>query len=231
MKPLTNPFKQLTKFEWCLWILSLGVVALSFVLPKEKDVFSFIASLIGVTALIFVAKGMVVGQVLTVIFAIFYGIVSFSERYYGEMITYLCMSAPMAISAIVSWIKHPFQDSLEVRVNRLQKRAWLILSLVSIAVTIAFYFILEALETANLWVSTVSVTTSFLAASLTFLRSPYYALGYAANDVVLIVLWVISAIANIAYLPMVLCFVMFLFNDLYGFWNWKRMEKRQAGCL
>ena len=207
------------------------MVVLSFLLPQEKDVFSFIASFIGVTALIFVAKGMVIGQVLVVIFSVFYGIVSFAEHYYGEMITDLCLSAPMAISAIVSWIKHPFQDGLEVRVNRLQKRAWLILSLATIAVTVAFYFILDALETANLWVSTISVTTSFLAASLTFLRSPYYALGYAANDVVLIVLWLLSAIANIAYLPMVLCFVMFLFNDLYGFWNWKRMEKRQESCL
>ena len=228
MQKIRNPFKQLNRFEWTLWAVSAIIVIAAFLIPEKKDIPSLVASLIGVTALIFVAKGMVLGQALTVVFAVGYGIVSWSQKYYGEMITYLCMSAPMAISAIVSWVKHPYKDSAEVQVSKLSKKAWLFLSLAALLVTVAFYFILKALGTANLPVSTLSVTTSFFAASLTFLRSPYYALGYAANDVVLIVLWVFSAVADLSYLPMVLCFVMFLFNDLYGFFNWKRMEKRQA---
>lgn len=228
MQKIRNPFKQLNRFEWTLWAVSAIMVIAAFLIPEKKDIPSLIASLIGVTALIFVAKGMVLGQALTVAFAVGYGIVSWSQRYYGEMITYLCMSAPMAISAIVSWVKHPYKDSAEVQVGKLNKRTWLFLSLAAAIVTVAFYFILQALGTANLLVSTLSVTTSFFAASLTFLRSPYYALGYSANDVVLIVLWVCSAVSDLSYLPMVLCFVMFLLNDLYGFFNWKRMEKRQA---
>ncbi len=227
MKKIGNPFRQLNTFEWCLWGVSLIIVALAFLLPDEKNFLSLVASLVGVTALIFVAKGMVLGQVLTVAFATCYGVVSFSQKYYGEMITYLCMTAPMAISAIVSWLKHPFQDSVEVAVHRLSKKQWLFLSVSTPIVTVAFFFILGALGTASIVVSTLSVATSFFAASLTFLRSPYYALGYAANDVVLITLWVFSASQNWAYLPMVGCFVMFLVNDLYGFFNWKRMEKRQ----
>lgn len=228
MQKIRNPFKQLNRFEWTLWAVSAIMVIAAFLIPEKKDIPSLIASLIGVTALIFIAKGMVLGQALTVAFAVGYGIVSWSQRYYGEMITYLCMSAPMAISAIVSWVKHPYKDSAEVQVGKLSKRTWLFLSLAAAIVTVAFYFILQALGTANLLVSTLSVTTSFFAASLTFLRSPYYALGYSANDVVLIVLWVCSAVSDLSYLPMVLCFVMFLLNDLYGFFNWKRMEKRQA---
>ena len=143
------------------------------------------------------------------------------------MITYLCMSAPMAISAIVSWLRHPYKDSAEVEIRRLSPKEWGLLSLCAAATTVAFYFLLAGLNTANLWVSTLSVATSFFAAALTFLRSPYYALGYSANDVVLIVLWALAAKDDLSYLPMVLCFVMFLCNDLYGFFNWKRMEKRQ----
>lgn len=228
MKKYKNPFKELTRFEWWLWGISELVVLLAFLLPQEKDVASLIASAIGVTALIFVAKGMVFGQVLTVLFATVYAVVSWAEHYYGELITYLCMTAPMAISAIISWVKHPYQDSAEVTVRKMRKLEWFFLCLATVTATILFYFVLKLLGTANLTVSTLSVTTSFFAASLTYLRSPYYALGYAANDLVLIVLWVFSAIGNLAYLPMVLCFVTFFFNDLYGFWNWKRMEKRQA---
>ena len=98
----------------------------------------------------------------------------------------------------------------------------------TVIVTAAFYFILGALGTANLIVSTISVTTSFLAASLLMFRSSYYAIAYAANDVVLIILWVLASIDDPSYIPMVVNFAAFLANDLYGFLSWKAREKKQA---
>lgn len=224
---MKNPFKDLSKFELILWLSSVAVVTVSFLLAPSGDALSLVASLIGVTALIFVAKGYVLGQLLCIIFAVFYGIISFYFRYYGEMITYLGMSAPMAVAATVSWLKNPYKKTAEVKVNKIKKKHFILLLMLTLLVTIAFYFILKALGTANLFFSTVSVTTSFLAASLTFLRSPYYAVAYTANDVVLIALWVLAAMKDISYLPMIACFVTFLANDLYGFYSWRRMQKRQ----
>ena len=95
-------------------------------------------------------------------------------------------------------------------------------------VTVAFYFILGALDTPRLIVSTISVATSFAAVTFTYFRSPYYALAYAFNDAVLIVLWTFASFSDTSYIPMVMCFVMFLVNDSYGFYNWKKMQKEQA---
>ena len=95
-------------------------------------------------------------------------------------------------------------------------------------VTVAFYFILRFFHTANLLPSTLSVTTSFVAVYLTFRRSPYYALAYAANDVVLIVLWVMAALSEVRYVSVMVCFVAFVVNDLYGFISWRKMGKRQG---
>ena len=75
--------------------------------------------------------------------------------------------------------------------------------------------------------STLSVSTSFIAAYLTFRRSPYFALAYAANDVVLIILWTMASFIKTSYISVVICFVVFLINDLYGFVSWLKMEKRQ----
>ena len=225
---LVSLFHSLTKFEWCLWLSSVVVVTISFFLSPDKNVLNLIDSLIGVTALIFISKGYVIGQVLLIIFGVLYGIISFEYRYYGEIITYLGMSAPIAGLAVISWLRHPYKDSKEVEVNRhLKLSTWLTLLLLTAAVTVGFYFILKALGNSNLLFSTISVTTSFLAASLTFLRSPYYGLGYAANDAVLITLWVLAALEDPGYVPMIFCFVMFFINDLYGFFNWRRMSKRQ----
>lgn len=223
---INNPFRDLTKFELCLWIFSMAVILLSFAF-SQGGWLEAIASLIGVTALIFVAKGYVLGQLLTVVFSVFYGIISFFFGYYGEMITYLCMTAPMAVMSVISWIKHPYKGSKEVEISHLSAKKLVLMILLSVMVTAAFYFILKALGNANLLFSTISVTTSFIAVYLTFLRSPYYALGYAANDIVLIILWVLASMENISYLPMVMCFVMFLFNDIYGFYNWRKMRKHQ----
>ena len=222
-----NPFSVLTKFEWGLWLFSLLAVSLSYFLADGGSILNTIASLIGVTALIFLAKGAWQGQVLVIVFATFYGIISFYFRYYGEMITYLGMTLPLAVISLISWIRHPYKDSGEVATGRLTRKQLILMSLLTVAVTAAFYFILRALHTANLAVSTLSIATSFAAAFLTVCRSPYYALGYAVNDLVLIALWLLAAVEDISYLPMVVCFVMFLFNDTYGFINWRRMQRRQ----
>ena len=199
---------------------------------REENMIFVAASIIGVTSLIFNAKGNPFGQLLMVIFSILYGIISYTFRYYGEMITYLGMTAPMAVFALISWLRNPFKgNKAEVAVNHLHHREVWWMLLLSAAVTALFYFILAYFHTANILPSTLSVTTSFIAVYLTFRRSPYFALAYASNDVVLIVLWTLAAFKIITYICVIICFVVFLVNDLYGFVSWRRMKKRQAELI
>ena len=215
-------------FEWGLWGCSVAAIALSSCLGENFHPLTLLASLLGVTSLIFIAKGNVLGQFLVSIFSILYALVSFEQRYYGEMITYVFMSLPASVAACVTWLKNPSKKGKsEVKVATVSAMKLFWIAIIAIVVTTVFYFILDFFQTNNLIVSTVSVATSFIASALLILRSRYYALAYAANDVVLIVLWVYSSFSSLAYLPMVVCFVAFLFNDLYAFYNWKRMQKRQ----
>lgn len=225
---IIDSIKRMKWYEVMLWGISVLAILISFFLFKNHQYTTLIASLIGVTALIFVAKGDVLGQVLTVVFAFVYAVVSYRFRYWGEMITYLGMTAPIAVMAVITWIKNPYKRG-EVKVRHTTPKLWTGLIAAALIVTFIFYFILRYFDTPNLVVSTISITTSFLAATLTMLRSPYYALFYAANDVVLIVLWMMATATDISYLPMVICFVMFLLNDLYGYVNWQRMKRRQEG--
>ena len=218
---------SLTRFEWGLWLTSLAVMLGTALLFRPVDTMSLLASLIGVTSLIFLARGHALGQVLMIVFSVFYGLISVSVRYYGEAVTYLGMTAPMALVALITWLRNPYRGGAEVAVHRVTKQQWLVMLLLTALVTTAFYFILRALGNAALAVSTLSIATSFLAAYLTALRSPWYALAYAMNDLVLIVLWVTAALADASSVPMAACFVMFFLNDMYGFVSWRRMEKRQ----
>ena len=219
-----------TKAEIILWVSSTLMILLSFVISQDSGILGLIASLIGVTALILCAKGNPLGQVFMIVFCCMYTYISYTFSYYGEMITYACMSLPMAVFSLVSWLRHPFKgNKAEVKVNQIKGKEYAFLVALDIAVTVAFYFILRYFDTANLFFSTLSITTSFGAAYLTMRRSPYYALWYVANDIVLIVLWTLAAMKDISYISVIICFVAFLANDIYGFISWKKMQKRQNG--
>lgn len=223
--------KYFSAGEILLWSLSVFLIAVSFCIFDRSHYLTLAASLIGVTSLIFNAKGNPIGQVLMIAFSLLYGYISFRFTYYGEMLTYVCMTMtmPMAVFALISWLWHPYKgNSAEVQVGRLKKGEPILMWTAAAVVTLIFFFILRAFNTKNILPSTLSVTTSFLAVYLTFRRSPFYAIGYAANDIVLLVLWTLAAMENISYLSMIVCFAAFLANDIYGFISWRKMAKRQA---
>ncbi len=220
--------KYFSKFEIGLWCSSVALILIAFFLFDKSNYLTLAASLIGVTSLIFAAKGNPISQGLMIIFSILYGIISYTFNYYGEMITYLGMTGPMAVFALVSWLKNPFKGKKsEVKVNKIGRNEVHFMLILTAAVTAVFYFILEYFGTANIIPSTISVTTSFIAVYLTFRRSAYYALAYAVNDVVLIILWILAAMTDISYVSVIICFIVFLVNDLYGFISWKKMSARQ----
>jgi len=230
MKNVKRLITYFSKGELLLWCSSVLLIVISFCVFDCENFLTLAASLIGVTSLIFNAKGNPFGQFLMVIFSLLYGIISFTFSYYGEMLTYLGMTMPMAAFAFIAWLRNPSNgNKAEVKVNILCKKEIVFMWILAIIVTVAFYFVLNNFHTANIVPSTISVTTSFVAVYLTFRRSPFFALGYAANDVVLIVLWVLASIADARYISVVVCFAAFLINDIYGFLNWQKMKERQMG--
>ncbi len=223
---IKSALRALSKFERILWACSVIIIIIAFSLSPRLDFLVLAATLTGITALVFTAKGDVLGQIFIICFAVLYATVSFKQALYGEMISYLFMSGGIAVFSTISWIRHPYAKN-QVKINSPTPKALLVIALLSICVTVSFYFILRALGTASLIVSTFSMTTSFIASSFTLMRYPYYALAYSVNDIVLIALWTIASFSAPSSIPMVVCFVIFLVNDLYGFTNWRRMAKIQ----
>ena len=225
---MKNPFRELETKERCIYILSLVVVVVSNFFAPQIDFVKMAATVGGVTALIFIAKGNVWGQVITVLFGILYSIAALKTRYYSEIITYLGMTAPIAIFSIVTWIKNPYEKGKNVvKIRALTVKEFFLMLLLTAVVTVVFYFILSALATPNIIVSTISIATSFAASYLMLRRISYYAIAFALNDIVLIILWSISVATDLSSLSMVACFSMFLLNDLYAFIRWKVREKQQ----
>ena len=228
MSKLKSILTYFSTFELILWSSSVCAIILSFCIFDQSNILTLIASVLGVTAIIFSAKGNPFSQVLMIIFCLIYSYISWGFRYYGELATYLFMSLPMSTLSLITWLKNPFKGKhSEVTVNQITKRDVFMMILCSVLVTVAFYFILKFTNTVNLLPSTLSVTTSFIAAYLLYKRSPYFPLAYAVNDIVLIVLWILASFVDKTYSSVIVCFLAFLAADLYGFTNWLKLEKKQ----
>lgn len=224
--------KYFSIFEWCLWLGSIVTVVVFFIVLQNKEWLYLVTTILGATSLIFLAKGNLVGLILTSIFSVFYTIVAITFKYYSEVITYAFMTLPITIISIIQWFKNPYKgNKSEVEIVELKKETYINIIVVAVCITIIFYFVLSWLNTPNLIFSTISIFTSFIAAYLSLKRSRFYAIAYAANDIVLIVLWALATVEDLSYLAVVICFVSFFANDVYAFINWTKLYKKQRNGI
>ena len=119
MKKFVNYF---SKCEIILWILSVSFIIISFFVFDRKNILILAASFVGVISLIFNEKGNPFGQFLMVVFSLLYGIISFKFSYFGKMITYLCMTMPMAIWSTITWIRNSAENGKQVAIQMLTKK-------------------------------------------------------------------------------------------------------------
>ncbi|MBQ0079647.1 MAG: nicotinamide mononucleotide transporter [Eubacterium sp.] len=223
-----NPFRGLKRKEWVLYIVSLIIAGGSNLLVPDISFVATAATLVGMTALILLARGDTWGQIMVVVFSFLYGIESLQFHYYGELVTYLGMTMPIAALSVYQWVTHPYEEAEhEVAAQKMTPKLLGIGVVLAVVITVAFYFILGYLNTPNLIISTLSVTTSVLASYLMYIRNKYYAIAYASNDVILVILWILASIEDLNYLPMVFNFIMFLANDIYGYVCWMKREREQ----
>lgn len=222
-------FGKWNLFEILLLSVSLVVTVTIFFSGREKNPWSLLSSVFGIVCVIFTAKGNPVAQYISILFAVFYSVVSYQSKYYGEMLIYLFLMIPIHVGCIVSWIRsRRSPESAEVKINSLSKREYLLMALADCIVTAAFYFLLRALHTDELLVSTISLVSSVSAAYLMLRRSEYYAVCFIANDLILLVLWGLRVYHyGVSSLPTLITFVVFLINDVYGFFAWKIRRREQ----
>lgn len=216
-------------FEICFLTISLILITTFFIVGDDKNWLSLTASLLGIVTVLLVAKGLVIAQFFVVVHACLYSALSYTQHYYGEMIIYIGLMIPIGVLSIISWLRNRNKENLsQVQVNKIHGKEYIMLGVVTAVATVGFYFILKALDTSELIVSTLSLITSAVAAYLSLRRCSYYAIAYIINDVILITLWSLSVINyGVAYLPTLISFVLFFINDIYGLIHWKWEEKKQ----
>ena len=224
---MKNILKNWTKLENSLLFGSIIIVSLIGIIYKS-DLLTMSCSIVGIITALLLAKGKNLGQFFGVLITLLYSVVSFKNKFYGEVIIYIFLMLPMYIVGIISWIKHQNKATNSVEINKITNREWIIIFIVTVIIFIAVYFLLKIFNTSEILVSTFSVIASLFAVYLQIRRSRFSFYFYVINDLILIILWGIPVVkGNFLLLPMLFNPIINLINDSYGIINWRNLEKIQ----
>lgn len=206
----------------------IAVVATSIVFKSSWLV--IIQSVLCLLTVFTQAKGKIITQFLGIVTFILYMIIAFQEKPYGEFILYLTILIPMYVYGAINWLKNKDKqnsDLVEVKSN-LSKKEWLWMFIVFIVVSVGVFFLLKLLNTAQLIISTLSFISMLPALYLLARRCKWNQVAFLVNDIFVIILWIVLVIkGELSYIPLVICFVFQMIYDIYGIFEWKKLEKRQ----
>lgn len=220
-------FKDWNKFEISFLICGLLASMTSAIMFNGTIFDTLYTSLYLITALL-MSKGKVESYFIGFVSVFFYGIVSYNQGYYGELIITVFLTFPIMIIGIISWLRHQDKEEDTVIISSLSKKEITIVLLSQLVLFWIYYFLLKSFNTDLLVISTISVVTSVLASYFEARRSELSLFCYIANDLVIITLWLIPIINGQTELISVLVGpVLLLINDIYGSYNWSRLKKKQ----
>ncbi len=229
MQYIYNYFKDWNLFEKLYLFVGIVVGILTSIIFNGTIIDS-LYTVTYLTTAILMSKGKVESYFIGIISVFFYGIVSYNQGYYGELLITIFLTFPMMIIGIISWLKHQDKDEDVVIISSLSKKEIVFAFSSQLILFWVYYFLLKAFNTDLLMISSLSIVTSVLATYFEARRSELSLFCYVANDLILITLWMIPIINGDTSLISVLIGPMLLLvNDIYGSYNWKRLKDIQKG--
>lgn len=221
---------KLVKWWEYLYIFVFLAVLITLSIVYKSSALVIANSIVGVIAVFFISKGMVIGNILGIVSGLIYIVISFLNAYYGEIIVSACITLPSYIFSIYTWLKNRNKGDEVVKVNKgIKLKEWLLILLGAVVIGISFYFILRAFNTASLVISTLSVATASVAGYLLARRCEFSFIFFLINNVLTIVLWVIVAVnGDATFVPTITQFVIFALLNICGLINWLMIKNKQA---
>ncbi|TCP91319.1 nicotinamide mononucleotide transporter [Cricetibacter osteomyelitidis] len=225
-------FSGWTKFEATWLLLFLAIQAVIFFIQPDSWV-STIAAITGILCVVFVGKGKISNYFFGFISVSLYAYVSYTYKLYGEMMLNLLVYVPVQFIGFYMWRRHMTTDNTvntagteEVIAKSLNIQQWIIVILTAFFGTYAYIELLHHLGSELPYLDGVTVVVSIVAQILMVLRyREQWALWIIVN-ILTISLWFAMYVKNgETSLPLLVMYMMYLCNSIYGYWNWLQLFK------
>ncbi len=203
-------------------LISLMVVSIVFSSPW----YIFVNTILALLCVFTQAKGQVITQFFGIICFIFYSYISFKQKLYGEVILYIFVMLPIYIYGALHWLKNRNNnDKSIVNVRKSLPKTEVIIMLIAVFIMFfCVYYLLKALNTAQLLLSTIAFTSTVPAVYLLARRSIWNQVVFLLNDIFVPIMWLNFAIqGDLTLIVMVLYHIFQIIYDVYGLYVWLKL--------
>lgn len=231
-KNIKNFFKQ---FKWpdvvFLLVTVTGIVTCATLFKPNYII--VLNSIFGIVTAFFLAKGFLLANYCGIIQLVFYCVMCFQNRYFGEVILNFAIVAPTYVLSIVTWHKNRVKNVGVIKVNnKIDWKEFVIAAASFAGVACGAYFVLRSLGTNQLALSTLSVYFVLLYSYLAIRRSEFNFFFRIGCDMISLCLWlaVLIGSGNVEwqYLITVFNYVLYLTSDFFGIYNWTHLKRAQT---
>lgn len=231
MRIIKSLFKGWNAFEIVLLFTGL-ILPVAMGIAFDSGFLEILTTILSITMSLLVAKGKISGYILFLLSMALYAVVCWKNAVYGEVILILVFQYPVVFWGIRSWLRNKRTDAKKgqvVVIKKVSTREVVITFASQLVMGIGYFFILKALGTEQLLVSTILFAWSIASTYLLARRSDLSLLAYTINDIIAIVLWALILADGASGAAVVLVLQgMYLINDSYGVFIWHRLRASQT---
>lgn len=212
-----------------IWIAVFGTIGIVITLNNKDSLFNFFILLTGILCVIFAAKGNLLTYVFGTINSLGYSFTAYQNGLFGEVGLNLLFYIPMNIIGFFMW-KRFMNDDVVIMKGLNKIKALLVYSGCFLSI-IALGFLLSLIKGQN--TPYIDAATNMIGITATFLMVWRYKeqwILYIVLNLLTILMWFIRLIDGSADGSiMVVMWVAFLVNSIYGYYNWSKNIKKAQG--
>ncbi len=219
--------------DWTLWeklwlaISTILIIGLS--IYWQDTVMGIICSLTGIWCVILVAKGRISNYWVGIVNVILYAIISYGYKYYGEVMLNAFYFLPMQFIGAWIWIKNKNKTKKDtVKTTMLSNKNRILWGVISIVGSVGYGIVLKLLGGGLPFIDSMSTVLSIIAMILMAWRYMEQWVLWIIVDIVTIILWFVVLVNGGNDVSILLMWIAYLINAIYGLVNWYKMYKIQG---
>ena len=229
MENVKKFFKDIKWYEYLFVGISL-VVMITLSIVFHSHIFYILSSTFGVVGVLFLTKVNVVGIFVGIVQIVFYSIISYLNGFYGEMVNNLCVTLPLYIANLITWLKNLYSKNGQVKINSSISWKEVVAAIgVVVILSVGMFFVLDYFNTTMVFVSTLSFTFNTLAIYFLARRSSLNFVFYIFNNIANFTMWgtLIITTHDLSMLITLINVVVYFLLNCYGLFNWFMTRKKQ----
>ena len=224
--------REWTVFEKA-WLITFTAVNIYLFFAWGDTWIGLIASLTGMLCVILTTKGKISNFYWGLINILAYSYVAWQSKYFGDVGLNMLFFLPMTFPGIYYWKKNysRVNASERVLVKSLKWRDKIIWFSVSLAALYIFGIFLKFIHGTLPFVDSTTTIFSIVATILLTKRYSDQWFYWIMVDVWSIVMWVYIFLRDGNQVSMLVMWSAFLVNALYGYYNWRKLERSQKNIF